>query len=118
LATFLLIGLIAGAGWGVLPPLRLRPWVFLSSISYCLYLLHNNLGTAFIYYLNHAGLDPWVCFLLVFPFVIGISALFSFWVERPLAAKLRAGWKAWRQRAGSTQLPKLGSDSVVKEATT
>jgi hypothetical protein len=117
-ATFLLIGLIAGAGWGVLPPLRLRPWVFLSTISYSLYLLHNNLGTAFIYYLNHAGLEPWVCFLLVFPFVIGISALFSFWVERPLAARLRAGWKSWRLRTSPAPLAKLGSDSVMKEATT
>ena len=117
-ATFLLIGLIAGAGWGVLPPLRLRPWVFLSSISYSLYLLHNNLGTAFIYYLNQAGLEPWVCFLLVFPFVIGVSALFSFWVERPLSAILRAGWKSWRLRNSPKQLPRLGSDSVMKEATT
>lgn len=117
-ATLLLIGLIAGAGWGVLPPLRLRPWVFLSSISYCLYLLHNNLGTAFIYYLNHAGLEPWVCFLLVFPFVIGVSAMFSFWVERPMAAWLRTQWKTWRQRTSHVQRPTLGSESVMKEATT
>lgn len=117
-ATFLLIGLIAGAGWGVLPPLRLRPWVFLSSISYSLYLLHNNLGTAFIYYLNQAGIEPWICFLMVFPFVVGVSALFSFWVERPISARLRAGWKSWRHRNSPERLPKLGSDSVMKEATT
>lgn len=115
-ATLLMIGLIAGAGWGVLPPLRLRPWMFLSSISYSLYLLHNNLGTAFIYQLNHAGLEPWVCFLLAFPFVIAVSALVSYWIERPIAERLRAGWKSWRGKKSSVLQLTPVRESVRKEA--
>lgn len=96
-ATLLLLGLLAGSAWGVVPVLRWRPLVFLSSISYSLYLLHNNLGTAFIYQLNQAGVPSPLCFLLVFPFVLGISWAATRWFEQPVSAWLRNAWKA-RQR--------------------
>jgi peptidoglycan/LPS O-acetylase OafA/YrhL len=104
-ATVLLLGLLAGAGWGVLPPLRWRPLVFVSSISYSLYLLHNNLGTAFLYYLNQAGVPPQVCFCLVFPFVLGISSAATFWFERPISAWLRQAWKAFRRDLATDKQP-------------
>jgi peptidoglycan/LPS O-acetylase OafA/YrhL len=102
-ATILFLGLLAGAGWGVLPPLRCRPLVFVSTISYSLYLLHNNLGTTFIYHLNQAGVPSLVCFLLVIPFVIAISSAATFWFEQPISAFLRRAWKNWRRSRKANQ---------------
>lgn len=98
-ATLLFLGLLAGAAWGVVPPLRWKPLVFVSSISYSLYLLHHNLGTAFIYYLNQAGVPSLLCFALVFPFVLIISSAATYWFERPVSAWLRGAWKAWRKNS-------------------
>jgi peptidoglycan/LPS O-acetylase OafA/YrhL len=97
-ATILMLGLLAGSAYGRIPLLRTRPLVFVSAISYSLYLLHNNLGTAFIYYVNHAGLPPVTCFVLVFLFVIVVSALATFYLERPISKAMRTVWIASRTR--------------------
>lgn len=102
--TVFFLGLLTGAAWGVVPALRWRPLVFVSSISYSLYLLHNNLGTTFIYHLNQAGVPSSVCFLLVFPLVLVISCAATFWFERPVSAWLRDAWKARRQVQADVKL--------------
>ena len=58
--------------------LRLKPLVFISTISYMLYLLHNNLGCVFIYHVNQAGLSPLASMILGIVFTIVVSALITF----------------------------------------
>lgn len=74
------------------PILRWRPFVFISSISYMLYLLHNNLGAVYIGWLNQTvGLPPWVCFALALPSIVLLATAATFTLERPLTSWLRNG---------------------------
>ena len=108
-ATILILALLAGSAYGRVPLLRTKPLVFVSAISYSLYLLHNNLGTAFIYYVNQAGLPPIACFVFAFAFVIGVSAVATYYLERPISNALRVVWNRSRTRLPATwiavQLP-------------
>ena len=101
-ATILMLALLAGSAYGRIPLLRTKPLVFVSAISYSLYLLHNNLGTAFIYYVNQAGLPPIACFVFAFAFVIGVSAVATYYLERPISNALRSVWNRGRMRLPAT----------------
>lgn len=101
LVTLALTGLLAAAAWGRIPVLRTRPLLFISGISYSLYLLHNNLGCVLIYQLDQLGIPPVVCFSASLPLVILLAAAASRWIEQPLARRLRSGWDALRQRRAS-----------------
>ena len=63
-ATLVLFGLLAFSAYGRVPMLRFKPLVFVSTISYMLYLLHNNLGCVFIFHVNQAGLSPLASMIL------------------------------------------------------
>ena len=102
-ATILLFLLLAFSAYGRVPFLRFKPLVFISTISYALYLLHNNLGCVFIYHVDHAGVPSIVALLLGIGFVIAISALITFYVERPLTKFLRNTWYRFRQRGLESQ---------------
>lgn len=93
IVTVLLIGLLVACQYGKLPILRAKPLLFISGISYSLYLLHNNLGTVMIYYLHQAGVSPLACFVLASILVIVISALAAYTVERPLGRMVQRVWK-------------------------
>lgn len=92
LATILMIGLLWASVHGKVPVLRLRPLAFISGISYSLYLLHNNLGSVFIYHLNHAGVPALWCFFAAIGFTITVSSAATYWGERPISRWLRACW--------------------------
>lgn len=94
-ATLALVGLLVAAQYGKLPILRVKPLLFISGISYSLYLLHNNLGTVIIYYLNHSGVPPLACFVIAMVLVIAISALVAYYIERPLG---RFVYRLWTPR--------------------
>jgi len=91
-ATVALVGLLVAAQYGKLPILRVKPLLFISGISYSLYLLHNNLGTVIIYYLNHSGVPPLACFAITMVLVIAISALVAYGIERPLGRFVYRLW--------------------------
>jgi peptidoglycan/LPS O-acetylase OafA/YrhL len=97
LASMILLGLLACSAWGKLPILRFRPLVFISTISYALYLLHNNLGCVFIYHVNQAGLPPWLSMISGIVFVTAVAALVTYKIEMPLTAWLRGRWTRFRQ---------------------
>ncbi|MEZ6095970.1 MAG: acyltransferase [Pirellulaceae bacterium] len=88
-ATVLLTGILAMAAYGRLPILRIRPLVFISTISYSLYLLHDNLGSVIIYHLNQNGVPPIVCFIVIIPLVVLLSWLSTRLLERPLSQIVR-----------------------------
>jgi peptidoglycan/LPS O-acetylase OafA/YrhL len=99
-ATVILFALLAAALYGRAPFLRFRPLVWVSTISYALYLLHNNVGCVFIWHVNQAGLPPVAAMLAGIVFVTGLSAFVTYRIEQPLTLWLRNRWSAIRKRSG------------------
>ncbi|MEL6894476.1 MAG: acyltransferase [Planctomycetota bacterium] len=100
LATLLLIGLVTMAAYGKIPMLRLRPLLYISTISYALYLVHNNLGCAVIHQLDHGwGVPPAAAFAVTIALSIAVAGVVTYWVEAPLTQHLR---KRFLQKPGST----------------
>jgi peptidoglycan/LPS O-acetylase OafA/YrhL len=108
LATILLFGILVLSSYGRLPILRLRPLVFVSTISYSLYLLHNNLGCVFIYHVNQAGLPPLAALVLAIAFVTSISMLMTKYVEQPLSRWLKTRWQRVNAALGARRLTSAG----------
>ncbi len=106
LATALLFTLLAFSAYGRVPVLRLKPLVFISTISYALYLVHNNLGCVFIYQLNQAGISPLVAMILGIIFVIAVSAAITYWMEQPLTRALRQRWSVHSRRRADRRAAK------------
>lgn len=96
--SLLLFSLLAVCAYGKCPPLRLAPMVFLSSISYALYLLHNNLGCVFIWHLNQKfGLSPNLAMAIGIVFSVVVATVVTFGFEQPLTKYLRSRWLAFRE---------------------
>lgn len=96
LATLLIIALVMLAAQGRIAPLRFKPLVFISTISYSVYLFHNNLGCALIHHFNHAGVPSIVCLGIAVAFAFALGTLVTTRIEQPLTRFLR---KAWQDRA-------------------
>jgi peptidoglycan/LPS O-acetylase OafA/YrhL len=90
LVSLLLTGLLAGAVAGWLPVLRWKPLLWISAISYPLYLLHDNLGSVAIWWLNRElGWSPRACCVLALVLAVGLAWVATHGVERPLVKGLR-----------------------------
>ncbi len=96
LATALIIGLITLSAYGKVPPLRFRPLVYVSTISYALYLCHNNLGCALIDRFDSMGVAPPVCFLIGVVFSFSLAIIITNRIEQPITTALRALWTRYR----------------------
>ncbi len=109
-ATALIIGLVTMSAYGKVPMLRLKPLVYVSTISYALYLCHNNLGCALIHRFDQSGIPPQICFLIAIVFSFALSIIITNRIEQPITTALRNAWT--RYRAGAP------SNSEVSAATT
>lgn len=88
-ATFLMMGMLTAAAYGRIPILRLKPLVFISFISYPLYLFHNNLGSAFMKWVESLGVAPLPTVIIATLASIAIATAVTLWFEQPLTAWLR-----------------------------
>ncbi len=98
LATVLMFGMLALGAFGMLPILRFKPLIYISTISYSLYLFHNNLGCAVMKQLETFGCSPLATFVLGTLIAIGIGSAVTYWFEQPITAYLRRSWKALKMR--------------------
>jgi len=105
IATVLMFGMLVAAAYGKLPFLRFKPLIFISFISYSLYLFHNNLGSALMKFIDSMGCPPLATILVATLFSIAIASAITYWFEQPITRKLRTGWKTVKE----SQLPKLKS---------
>ncbi|KAA1257950.1 Acyltransferase family protein [Rubripirellula obstinata] len=96
--TLLIIGLVTACAYGKVPPLRFKPLIFVSTISYALYLCHNNLGSAMIYTFDQAGVPPIVCFAIGIVFSFALAIIITNRIEQPITNLLRKGWTRLRNR--------------------
>lgn len=95
-ATALIITLVTLCAYGKVPPLRFRPLVYVSTISYALYLCHNNLGSALINCLDQAGVPPQICFAVAVAFALSLSIVVTNRIEAPMTKALRGAWNRYR----------------------
>lgn len=97
---------ILGAGfWGVfylaisgrLTFLSNRLFLFLGSISYCLYLLHQNIGFLIIEQLQAIGASVALSITAAVIVALVLSTAVSFAIERPAQRSLRAAYRAAKE---------------------
>jgi len=95
-ATALLFGLLTLGAYGKIPPLRWKPLVYISSISYTLYLFHNNIGSCCINQLQVFGFGPHVSIVIATGLMIALGAATTMWFEAPITGWLRRKYKAFK----------------------
>ncbi len=95
LATVVFAVALGLAVAGRIPLLRAPVFVFISSISYALYLLHNNLGTTLIYQLD-PQIGPWPALLVSTGMVVVVAYVSTHYFELPLSSYLRGRWNAFK----------------------
>ena len=111
--TIGLTGLLALSCFGLVPLLRLKPLVFISTISYSLYLMHNNLGTTFIYHLNQNGIGSWLSMIIATVLVIIVSTFSTYCIELPMSNWLKQKWMAWKSSRQATAQPSLNEAAAA-----
>ncbi|MCM2374272.1 acyltransferase [Rhodopirellula sp. ICT_H3.1] len=89
-ATMLITVVVTAAAWGNIPVLRFRPLVFVSGISYAIYLCHNNLGCVLMNTFDKAGVSPVMCLLIVIAFSFSVGLLVTRRIEQPITRRLQA----------------------------
>ncbi len=78
---------------GYLTRLAVRPLIFLGSISYSLYLIHQNIGYVIIQKLEANHLANSISIIVVPTLVsITIASLMQVYIERPMLLIVRARW--------------------------
>lgn len=82
--------------------LRMAPLVWLGSISYSLYLIHNYAGRALIYTLQQAGWSANASILLITLLALAGASVLTYLIERPARRAIRR-W--YRQRETRAVLP-------------
>ena len=102
-ATALILGLVTASAYGKVPMLRFKPLLFVSTISYALYLCHNNLGCVLIHRFDHCGYPPIVSFALAVVFAFCLATLVTLRVEGPVTAWLRSHWERYRSREATAE---------------
>jgi len=78
---------------GKLVFLRFKPLVFLGSISYSLYLLHQNIGYLIINYGYSLGFNPIISIMLALMTSISLASIFFIYIEKPMLTVIRKKYK-------------------------
>ncbi|TWU35074.1 acyltransferase family protein [Novipirellula artificiosorum] len=100
--TVMIVSLVTLCAYGKLPLLRFRPLIYVSTISYALYLCHNNLGCVIIYRLNQSGIASNLCFAIGILFSVAMAIIVTHRIEQPLTQMLRSTWSRWRIRSAES----------------
>ena len=82
---------------GRLSWLGIKPLMFVGSISYSLYLIHQNIGFVIIRSLYQLGFaTPWSTILVPLMVSIAVASVMYFFLEKPAMAAVRTRWGASR----------------------
>lgn len=92
----------AVAGW--LNILATRPLLWLGSMSYALYLVHQNIGYGIISWSYQQGFPGWSGIALALATAMGLAAVLHYAVEKPALSRFRK----WRER-NQQKVPSPGS---------
>ena len=86
--------LVYGAAAGRLPLLRLRVLVWLGTVSYPLYLLHEFIGWSLMLQVRQAGGGAWAALGAALGVALVLAQAVAMGVERPAMHAIRRRWKA------------------------
>lgn len=73
--------------------ITLKPLIFLGTISYSLYLIHQNIGYAIIRTLYQYQVTPYVSILIAICTSISLATLMTFFVEKPTMQLVKEKYK-------------------------
>ncbi len=104
-ATMLIIALVTTSAYGKIPFLRLRPILFIASISYPLYLCHNNLGCAVIRHFENAGVPSLLAMVIAIMFSFSLATLVSTRIEQPMSRWLSTRLGVGKRASATTAEP-------------
>jgi peptidoglycan/LPS O-acetylase OafA/YrhL len=90
-------------GHGGIAFLRFPPLVFAGTISYSLYLVHQNIGHAIIVALAREGWGPGVRIAVATAVCVAFAAGITFFIEQPALQHIRRRYKAYQARRVGTQ---------------
>ena len=117
-ATGVLFVLLTLCAYGKLPVLRFKPLLFIGSISYSLYLFHNNIGTVFMSWLESIGVPSLVAFLATFALVVWLSAQITFRFEQPVSKFLRSCYSKHKEFRKATSPVNSGETRLARVMST
>ncbi len=83
---------------GSLKWLRLQPLIFLGTISYSLYLIHQNIGYALIRQLYQYGFNPNLSIILAIILSIALASAITFMIELPANQWLRLKYQEYQNK--------------------
>ncbi len=92
----LCVGIFLSLARGALGFMRFKPFMFFGSISYALYLLHENIGWVLMRKMYGAGMPPLITISLALLAAIGLSYALVRFVEQPSMRMIRQKYKAAR----------------------
>jgi peptidoglycan/LPS O-acetylase OafA/YrhL len=101
-ATALLFTMLTFGAYGKIPPLRWKPLIYISSISYTLYLFHNNIGSCCINQLEQFGFGPYLSVGIATVLMIALGAATTIWFEQPITKFLRSKYKDFKAGRNGT----------------
>ncbi|BAI93136.1 acyltransferase [Limnospira fusiformis CCALA 023] len=87
---------------GYLKWLRLQPLIFLGTISYSLYLIHQNIGYALIRQLYQYGFNPNLSIILAIILSIALASAITFMIELPANQWLRLKYQEYQNKLVSS----------------
>lgn len=103
--SFLVTGVFILIFWlfirGRLSVLTWTPFVFLGTVSYSLYLLHENIGWAFIRRFEQWGWNSDMAIVTTFLITISMASAVTYLVEKPAMAHIRARYRTSRPLRGA-----------------
>jgi len=82
-----------------------RPLVFLGTISYALYLVHQNIGYVIIRALDRQAINPNVSILIAIGVSVGLASAATFLIEKPVLQAIRTGYAKFREMRDSRPVP-------------
>jgi len=103
MALFMLVFALSISGR--LAPIAIRPLVYLGTVSYSLYLVHQNIGYVALRWLYGQGVHPYLGILLAMLTVLGIASLITFLIEKPALHWIRARYKNYRMAQERAVIP-------------
>jgi peptidoglycan/LPS O-acetylase OafA/YrhL len=85
--------------WNRLGFLGHQPFIFLGSISYALYIVHQNIGYVVMRWAQDQGLPPLAAILVAIAITISLAAAITWGVEKPSLRSIRSRYKAYQLRS-------------------
>jgi len=77
--------------------LNAKPLIFLGTISYSLYLLHQNIGYVLLNLCYQYQIHPFLAIFIAFSLCAAAATLVTFYIERPLIQRVRHSYEERRE---------------------